>query len=234
MGTLTFPPVISPTRKPLKYPFKLPVQLDPSCVLCLLPIHDNKWYDFSGHGNHGTLHPPIWTAKGRYGPALYFDGKDDYVDCGDDESSDMGIGSFALEVWIKTTDTSAYAYVLSKRETGGAYAIRLIAGCPSLYVRDGTGPFVVDSSISIADDNWHHLFGRVNRATKLAEIFIDGAKVKDGDITTLGNTNGTGTLQVGNYTGGHYWVTGLIDQACIYVRAPSALEIKALYEQGRP
>jgi len=115
MPVITFPPLRSPTPKPLIYPWKQPFSIDPSCDLCLLPIRDDKWYDFSGKGNHGTIEGAIWTAKGRYGPALYFDGINDYATLGNDNSLNVGTGDFTLELFIKTATPSGFHRIYIKR-----------------------------------------------------------------------------------------------------------------------
>ena len=56
-------------------------------------------HDKSGHENHGKIIGATWVA-GPYGTALSFDGVDDFVDCGSDES--LRVESAASVVfWIK-------------------------------------------------------------------------------------------------------------------------------------
>lgn len=56
--------------------------------------------DGSGSGNHGiAVGAPTYSAVGKIGTALQFDGVDDAVDCGDDASLDL-TGDLTLEAWI--------------------------------------------------------------------------------------------------------------------------------------
>ena len=74
----------------------------------------NIVYDLSGHGNHGTLgggtagYCPAWTI-GKFGSALNFDGSDDYVDVGTDESLDVAGGDFTVAVWARWTAATGNA-----------------------------------------------------------------------------------------------------------------------------
>ena len=54
-------------------------------------------HDSTGNGNHGKIHGAEWVKCGK-GYALRFDGKDDYVDCGTDESLDIGSSGTAM-IW---------------------------------------------------------------------------------------------------------------------------------------
>jgi len=64
----------------------------------------NIVYDLSGHGNHGTLgsgtvdYCPAWSI-GKFGSALRFDGSNDYVNCGNDDS--VKPNHITISVWLK-------------------------------------------------------------------------------------------------------------------------------------
>ncbi|RLC74049.1 MAG: hypothetical protein DRI61_17330 [Chloroflexi bacterium] len=64
----------------------------------------NTVFDLSGHANHGTLgggtagYCPTWTT-GKIGSALSFDGDNDYVNCGNDDS--LKPNHITISVWLK-------------------------------------------------------------------------------------------------------------------------------------
>lgn len=234
MARLTFPPVISPTRKPLKYPFHLPPQLDPSCVLCLLPIHDDKWYDFSGHGNHGVIHNATWTAKGRHGPALYFDGLDDYVNCGTNDSLNLGTHDLSIEVWFKTTEAEAgsRASLISKYQDGNnRWYLHLNAShYLKFYARNGVGAYIETTSIIDVHDGILHQAVLVLDRGNPGGWYIDGVRVAAA-ASNVADFDNTGPLHIARCSTGFMNIT--IDEIRIYKRALLPLEPEALYELGR-
>lgn len=44
--------------------------------------------DISGNGNDGVVYGAMWV-DGKFGKALSFDGKDEYIDCGNNASLDI-------------------------------------------------------------------------------------------------------------------------------------------------
>ena len=58
--------------------------------------------DLSGNSNNGTLQNGVaWTAAGKYGNALSFDGINDFVRVPDSSSLDVG-SSGTIAAWVKT------------------------------------------------------------------------------------------------------------------------------------
>jgi len=232
MPVLTFPPLRSPTPKPLILPFKQPFSIDPSCVLCLLPMHDDKWYDFSGHDNHGAIHGATWTAKGRIGPALSFDGVDDYVDCGNAKSLDI-TDAITIEAWVKpnaladrnivSKEYPVYSYNLALNPSGitleispdGSQANRKLCIAPLPAI--GQGSHIV----------------AVFKPSTFMRVHINGELGKEETTGIPASIYSTSyPVRIGTLTGSLWFFNGLIDEVRIYNRALSALEIKALYELG--
>ena len=85
----------------------------------------NIAYDISGAGNHGTLmNNPTWS-DGKVSGGLTFDGTDDYINCGDNASLDIGTGDLSITAWIRTNIPTSTAYVVAKRYTalGNGYSL---------------------------------------------------------------------------------------------------------------
>ena len=83
-------------------------------------------HDRSGNGNNGTLtsmsSPATatsgWSQSGKFGRALNFDGSDDYVSVVDSSSTNIGTGSFTINMFIKSNaipPAGAYPIVITKR-----------------------------------------------------------------------------------------------------------------------
>ena len=232
MAVFTFPPLRSPTSKPLITPFKQPFAIHPSCVLCPLPIRDNKWYDFSGHGNHGVIHNATWTAKGRHGPALYFDGLDDYVVI-TDHASQRGMSELTLTLWLNPTAWDTYIGVISKwsTETKRHYILWKSIGGFMFQVCDGVNLDSIETTPP-STGVWTHVVTTYKVASHL-KIYFNGVEVATRTPKeALGNiSNEAGEpLHIGRHH--PYYFKGLIDELLMFRRSPSASEIKALYEQG--
>ena len=75
--------------------------LDPSLVLWLpfRYLDGGSFMSRDAIGHVCTNYGSRWDLQGQS-----FDGTDDYVNCGNDESLNFGTGDFTLEVWIKLTN----------------------------------------------------------------------------------------------------------------------------------
>ena len=62
--------------------------------------------DRAGHGHTGTLTGPTWTAAGRNGGGLTFDGTNDSVRINDHAELDLTTG-MTLEAWVRPTSSAA-------------------------------------------------------------------------------------------------------------------------------
>jgi hypothetical protein len=56
--------------------------------------------DASGNGNDGTIGGATWTNDGKFGPALQFDGENDFVRVADNASLDL-TEEVTVEAWIR-------------------------------------------------------------------------------------------------------------------------------------
>ena len=198
-----------------------------------MPIRDDKWFDFSGKGNHGIINGATWTAKGRHGPALYFDGVDEYVNV----PKMLFNPKMTIGVWVKPTDTEIRHYVYGGADTGGD-GWGLENEC-HLSQREGKYNFFCKTAGvehfnlagGIQDTKRHHIVGVMEDK---AYLYLDGSLVNSVSIT--GNIDFSAYfnwLRIGRPTASIRYMKGLIDEVHIYNRALSPSEILALYEQGR-
>ena len=76
--------------------------------------------DRSGSGNTGTISGATWTAQGKFGSALSFDGVNDWVTVADANSLDLTT-AMTLEAWVYPTASGGGSWrnVLIKERTGG-------------------------------------------------------------------------------------------------------------------
>jgi glucose/arabinose dehydrogenase/PKD repeat protein len=183
--------------------------------------------DVSGNNNTATLIGPAWTAQGKFGSALSFDGVNDYVQVEDAGSLDMTTG-FTLSAWVRADTLSGFRTVLIKEgpnnltgsfflQTNGS---QLVCGFSdgSFHVHETTGG-------SLQAGIWHHLACTFDDPLNRVKLYRDGNLVLD-EAETAAPIAGTAPLWLGQTTSGERW-DGLIDEVRIYNRALSTGEVQA-------
>jgi len=202
-------------------------------------------YDYIGLYN-GTLgitasassDDPIWTSSGRVGGALQFDGKDDYVNVGDNANLKFGTGNMTLMAWVKTTMTGSGTIIdkLKSSMNYPGYWIRVTSGkaegaavdCGTGACGFGTTRHVLAGTSNINDGKWHHV--AYSRNGTLQTIYVDG--LAENTLTeTAWDTDHTTALGMGKraWSGGTP-LDGSIDDVRIYNYARDAAQIQRDYQ----
>jgi len=191
--------------------------------------NDTKAVDISKYGNNGTIHGAVWTAKGRFGPGMYFDGSDDYVDCGNDESLNI-TDAITIEAWVKPAvdiSGSGTRVFLEKMDAYGL-VYGFLEGHLEVYL-GGSRP--IEYPVTLYKNKWYHLVGVWEGSTTgNVYLYINGENVANGNYT--GSITSDHALQIG---GGEAWsdawryFNGIIDEVRIYNRALSPDEIRMHY-----
>lgn len=181
--------------------------------------------DSSGNGNNGTLSGPVWTAQGKNGGALTFDGVNDLVIINSSVSLNVTT-EMTLEAWIRPTASQSGwksvlhrepdAYYLNSSNPNGAM---LPAGGG---VFNGTEVFVSGPTAN-AVNGWTHLAVTFNGTT--LRLFVNGTQVATQAASGSVQTNSE-ELRIGGNTYAGQFFQGQIDDLRIYGRALSAAEIQ--------
>lgn len=242
MTNIILPPIQTPAAKPLRMPWPLPVVLDKSCALALLPFRDAKWHDYSGNGNHGTLSGAAFTAKGRWGPGVSFDGVDDAVDCGNATDLDIGSG-ITIAAWFKPAALATAQSVIDKRAANDSGEFGIILVNSDLYfylLRNIAGTYHGHkvSSVIVAGKLYHVVVTWPGGAISVPpKIYLNGVSqtvVDGGSAGVDGATaNTTNTIRLGLKINSADDYKGIIDEAEIFKRVFSADDIARMYEVGR-
>jgi RHS repeat-associated protein len=184
--------------------------------------------DRSVEGNDGTISGAAWSASGRHGDALSFDGVDDYVEIPHDDSLDI-TGELTLSAWVKLdeVDTGRWQDIVFKeRGSDGSYALdaeRPAGPWPNFAVNDGSWDDVHAQS-AIAADEWVHIAGVWEGEWLL--LYVDGQIVEaEEGVDPLAST---GVLRIGgtDVFGPNQHLDGLIDDVRVYRRPLSQHEIQ--------
>ena len=209
---------------------------------------DGNARDSAGN-NHGALKGnPTWGVNrfGDQGKALSFDGKDDYVDCGNDASLSFGNGtkdrSFSIEWWQKSNIVPN----LSRTETGeitgkgvgvlqkkGEYFIQW-GNAFRLHLLDGNSRIGRGTGVSVKQGEWTHIAVTYNgsgtsdgiKFYQDGKLVLSEAEVK-GSYTAMRKKNRPLRIGIGRHWAKRF--NGLIDDVGIYNHALSSEEVEALY-----
>jgi len=191
--------------------------------------------------NDGTLYgvnglPQLQTKENCvYGTCLYFDGVDDYVNCGNKTDYNLANTDHTISFWIKANKNSATQYIFNRREAGTPGAGYLIYIDPSNYIRFEERVTIsqtsLSSNFSSLFNSWHFVLASTDITSKIKKMYIDGNLVDQNVYTgDLINSNiplyivGSGTTSV--------LYTGSIDDVRLYSANLSSSQIKQQYVAG--
>ena len=196
--------------------------------------------DATGNGNTGVLvNGPVWTS----GPALNFDGIDDYVDVG---TLDVTGTAITLTAWFradnlsncssrdcrlisKATGTSSkdHYFMLSTARRGSTTRLRF------RLKADGVTTKLIASSGDVVENQWIHVAAVYDGATM--QLYMDGIDVGSAAKTGAITSNSTTPVWIGanppNATDKPW--SGQIDDVRIYNRALTLQEVMKLVSEGR-
>jgi len=192
--------------------------------------------DSSGNEHNGTIKGDPCYVAGYDVNALNFDGAGDYVVMSD-YNGVLGSTNRTCAAWIKKESSSvgtimAWGSHPGGTKTGRKWIFRVVAGGTlRLILHGGT----VAGSTAIKDGRWHHV-AAVLKGNSRNDInfYVDGLLEErtlsggDGDVVVRTGQGGAVNVQIGRkeqWGGSYQYFDGLIDDARIYKRALSDLEI---------
>jgi YVTN family beta-propeller protein len=181
--------------------------------------------DSSGNANTGAITGATWTASGKNGGALQFDGTNDRVSIAG--SSSLAVSTaMTLEAWVYPTlaqsgwrtimQKETDAYVLNASNGGGA-------GQPSGGGTLGGGFDYVASGTALALNTWSHVALTYDGA--MLRLYVNGVQVATAARTGAIQTTTSPLWLGGNNPYGEHFA-GRIDDTRVYNRALSQAEIQ--------
>ncbi len=175
--------------------------------------------------NDGTIYGAKWV-QGKFGKVLSFDGADDYVDCGNNESLDI-TNAITIEARIKPEKVSEARIVRKSPASSSTKSYMLLLDSVNrlwffIYDNTATGYHEVKSTTALEIGRWYHIVGTFDG--RYMKVYVNGVLEKTidiGEIATIESNTDPVTI------GGTYRkFNGLIDEVRIYNRALSGKEIK--------
>ena len=204
--------------------------------------------DYSGYGNHGTIHGVSWTENGIVGGAYTFDGKNDYIRI-NDKSALWGANTWpeiTIEFWInpKTTRGTTILAKKSPSATYGSYMLGFKSDESSpantlfFGITNSNGEWIEvsnDVTTALKEGNWYHVVATYKSGPGLS-IYLNGTL--QANAPTSGNIGQEHTesfykqpLFIGQDGTGFEWhyFKGTLDELRIYKKALSPEQILQRY-----
>src|SRR5262249_28851566 len=180
--------------------------------------------DPQGQASTGPLANATWSAGGKYGSALSFNGTSAWVTIADSPSLDLTNG-MTLEAWVRPTSGSGWRAAILKETAGGLAWSLYTANNASrpvgyAHVNDDVP---VTGTAAVPLNAWTHLAVTYDGA--VLSLYVNGTLVSTTTLTGAMATS-TAALRIGgNSIWGEYF-KGMIDEVRIYNRALAASEIQ--------
>ena len=197
---------------------------------------DNSFADAKAT-NNGTPVNGVSFALGRRGQAFAFDGVDDFIDLGTNESLNL-TQSVTFAAWVNTESVLTYKYLIADFDQGGTRsqaALGLLGEQLFWYQTMADGTTIQPESVtSLVAGQWFHVAGVRDGVAKTITLYINGVadKVESyaGDIVPLQGHKLLGTSLPTGFPNDFF--QGRMDDVSIFNRALSSAEILNLYGPG--
>jgi PKD repeat protein len=181
--------------------------------------------DASGNGHTGTIAGATWTAQGRFGSALVFDGINDWITVNDAPSLDLATG-MTLSAWVSpTAPLTDWRTLIAKEQLGGVvYYLHASSDTnqPAMGVFIGSER-ILSGGTQLTANTWTHLAATYDGS--MQRLYINGVEVASRSQTGQIQAS-DGALRIGgNSIWGEYF-QGRIDEVRIYNRALTVGEIQ--------
>ncbi|MBT4165650.1 LamG domain-containing protein, partial [archaeon] len=192
--------------------------------------------DYKGVNNGSVLGGVSQIDNGKFGKGFSFDGVDDYVDFGNEESMRFK-GNITLSIWVKADYLDGRHLILQRGSNAtGSFLYELRDDDNNIefgLLLSETGyTYAEASNTLILDGAWHHIVGTYNGS--LMSLYIDNSLVD--------TTEGNGAISSNNaevILGGYCWDSntakwnGSIDEVMVFNRSLGAEEVRGLYNATR-
>ena len=176
-------------------------------------------------GNDGTIVGPE-VAKGKYGNALAFDGQDDYVNCGNDESLNL-TKAISIEAWVFMKSPGNYPTIVSRSITNWGYILEFLTttGKINLYLDSANPSWANVANSAVPLEKWTHIAASYDG--KKIRYYFNGEPDGNYDAVKAENSSNADEVHIGRrrLSEPHNF-EGIIDEVRIYNRALGDAEVK--------
>ena len=182
--------------------------------------------DLSGNRNFGTTAGSP-TYNSANGGSLYFEGSDEYVDCG----TFFTYQTFTIEMWVNPgTSQNTYADIFDNSHTGNQnFSFQQDHNNTNHYtfgVNDASGTISVTGTIVLTANTWTHVALTFSPSTRVI-AYVNSVFHSQGSLAggrNIAYVNQSLALGRWQYAGGRHW-NGKISNFKTYNRILSAAEV---------
>jgi len=172
--------------------------------------------DSSGNNIKGTIVGATWTAAGRYGSGLSFNGTSSYVDLGNPAALQL-TGSMTAEAWIKAAANPPDDGEIVAKSNGTGWQLKTSPDTgPHTFatqVSPPTGKNAQRYSTTVrALNTWYHVAGVYDASARTLSTYVNGV-LDNGSLrgtVAASQVNQNVNVNIGRRTGGFYF-NGVID-----------------------
>ncbi len=178
-------------------------------------------------GHTGSLqNGPLWTADGKVGGALIFDGVDDQVNVSHSDDLNL-VNGFTIAAWVRN-DASSFSgsdRILSKESAG--QNDNYWFSVQNRRLRLGVESDVFSPTSELNPGQWHHVAAAFDPVMGVVRIYVDGAEVLEANTTATLSPNTDPILIGSNWEGTKFW-EGALDDVRLYGQALGADDIAGI------
>jgi hypothetical protein len=205
----------------------------------------SQW-EFNGNAddsmgiNNGTLMNGATIGTDPvHGQVLSLDGINDYVDCGNNSSLDVGGGSFTVAAWVKRPSRINGFFAIVTKGFGPlssytGWDFQIAASYDNQWLTYVWTPEHTDEHATevayypFIADSWYHIAAVRNTVNLNISYYIDGQLAASFPLSDADYSN-TANLNIGKLSGvNDQYFSGMLDDVRIYDNALTAGEIAAI------
>lgn len=197
-------------------------------------VRDLCRHNYANDGTWNDAPASKWVGSTRGGMGQWkFDGSNDHFEVADHNS--LAIQKLTFAVWVYRLADGAYGHLIVKSSNPtwtspyGRYVLRFEAGNNMACWVDGVGNVLFGSG-TVTKNAWRHVAMTYDGAD--LKIYLDGKEDATKAVVTS-ITASTYSLLIGVRTGVGEALNGYLDDAILYNRALSAVEILQLMHISR-
>jgi len=209
--------LLGPDGKAEGYPTNLSVG-ENGTVTIGIANHEHKQMNYMAE---------VWAINYSYQPE--FDGKNDYVDCGNGNNLNI-TNVITVEAWVYNQEDRTQRIPISKGayKNNGWYWWIDTSGWRVFINRPGSVD-TISSGYTVPLNEWHHLTAVIDNINLTISFYVDGSHISTKSMSFAFSGNANENLYLGRYHSSGYNWHGILDDIRIYGRGLTENEVHQNY-----